>query len=276
MSIGVGCAVLVGMAAVAAEPIEVMVLGTYHMDNPGLDLSHMEADDVATPGRQRELEALAAALARFRPTRIAVEEEAAGPSFASAGYVGFTPEQLATNRNESAQIGYRLASRLGHATVHGIDEQPGEGEPDYFPLDPLLAYAEAHGEGERLAAMSAPLQAWLAAFEAKQETMSVPALLTELNGPKNELERIGVFYYEVLSLGDGEAQPGADLNAAWYLRNAKIFAKLTAVAEPGDRVLVVFGAGHSYWLKHFVRETPGFLLVDPQPYLRDAVRTARR
>ncbi len=28
----------------------------------------------------------------------------------------------------------------------------------------------------------------------------------------------------VLAFGDQKEQPGADLNAAWYLRNAKIFA----------------------------------------------------
>lgn len=66
--------------------------------------------------------------------------------------------------------------------------------------------------------------------------------------------------------GDQEEQPGADLNAAWYRRNLKIFAKLTQIAKPGDRMLVVFGAGHSFWLRHFVQNTPGFELVEPNHY----------
>ena len=53
-------------------------------------------------------------------------------------------------------------------------------------------------------------------------------------------------YYSMLKIGDGEDQPGADLNAMWYLRNAKIFAKLVNVGRPGDRVLVVYGAEHSF------------------------------
>ena len=58
----------------------------------------------------------------------------------------------------------------------------------------------------------------------------------------------------------------------WYLRNAKIFAKLMTVARPGDRVLIVYGSGHNYWLRHFASTTPGYRNVDPTPYLTRAAR----
>ena len=81
-------------------------------------------------------------------------------------------------------------------------------------------------------------------------------------------------YYGLLPIGAGDRQPGADLNAGWYLRNAKIFAKLAQVSAPGDRVLVVFGAGHGYWLRHFASTTEGFASVDPLPYLAAAQKPA--
>ncbi len=55
-----------------------------------------------------------------------------------------------------------------------------------------------------------------------------------------------------------------------YLRNAKIFAKLMRQAKPGDRIVVVYGAGHNYWLRHFAGATPGYVSVDPMPYLKAA------
>jgi hypothetical protein len=79
-------------------------------------------------------------------------------------------------------------------------------------------------------------------------------------------------YYEMLAVGDTDEQPGAELNAMYYMRNAKIFAKLMKVAAPGDRILVVYGAGHNYWLRHFASETPGFKSVDPVPYLQAAAK----
>lgn len=88
-----------------------------------------------------------------------------------------------------------------------------------------------------------------------------PALIDRLHHSTNT---------ELLKLGDGDAQPGADLNAMWYLRNAKMFGKLTNIARLGDRVLVVVGAGHAYWLRHFAANTPGYRLAEPRPFLAAA------
>ena len=78
------------------------------------------------------------------------------------------------------------------------------------------------------------------------------------------------FYYGILGYADGKDTPGADLNSRWYLRNARIFTNLMRLSKPGDRVLVVYGSGHSYWLRHFASETPGYSNVDPVPYLKRA------
>ncbi len=95
-----------------------------------------------------------------------------------------------------------------------------------------------------------------------------------MNRPEWTLEDQAL-YYGLLSFGDTHRQPGADLNAMWYLRNAKIFVKLHKVASPGDRVLVVFGSGHSYWLRHFAGTVPGYRNVDPVPLLEKAARSLR-
>lgn len=176
-----------------ASPVKVMVLGTWHFANPGLDLNNIESDDVLTPKRQAELAAVASALATFRPTRIMIERIAPAPDLADPLYASFDPGMLSAQRDERFQIGYRVARQLGLGRIGG--------------------------------------------------------------------------YYDLLAIGDTAQQPGDDLNAMWYLRNAKIFAKLVTVARPGDRVLVVYGSGHNYWLRHFARETPGFANVDPVPYL---------
>jgi hypothetical protein len=258
-------------AASAEEPklTELMVVGTYHMDNPGLDLANVKADDVLKAGRQKELEALSAALADFGPTKIVVERIAKTPELLDHRYAEFTPADLGKNRDERYQVAYRLAHRLGQKHVYAIDEDPGAGEPDYFPFGKVVDWAKANGAEPKLNAALDEMKAEVARITSLQATNSVAGVLESLNRPEKD-EHAQAWHYRLLAYGDTEAQPGADLNAMWYLRNAKIFAKLMIVAKPGDRVLVVYGSGHNYWLRHFARTTPGFHNVDPVPYLQKA------
>jgi hypothetical protein len=265
-------AALLPVAAVAADapaPVQVMVLGTYHFGNPGLDLNNVKVDSVLTPARQAELAAVARALAEFKPTHVMVEMQSDAPDFAVAEYARFNDAMLASQANEIVQIGYRTARTAGLRTVNGIDEQPKAGEPDYFPYDKVEAAAAKFGQTALLTAANAPIAPWMQAFEAAQKTHSVAQLLAMMNTPGTPVSGMA-FYYDILPLGDADDQAGADLNAAWYLRNAKIFGKAMHVAKPGDRVLIVYGAGHGFWLRHFAQNVPGYALVDPLPYLARA------
>ena len=255
--------------AQSSQPIEVLVLGTYHFDNPGRDLNNPKADDVLKPERQRELQALANALTEFRPTKVMVERVVPAPDLVDTSYAEFTPAKLSENRNERTQVGYRVANRMGLKTVYGIDEQPGEGEPDYFPFGKVASWAKANGAEAELKAMMATGAAAANQIEVLQKTRSIAGVLAYFNRP-GITDESQTIYYDALAFGDTENQPGADLNAMWYLRNAKIFAKLQQVAEPGDRILVVYGMGHNYWLRHFARTARGYRNVDPTPYLEKA------
>lgn len=264
-----GAAVPAAGQSAPDRPVEVMVLGTYHMGNPGRDLANVEADDVTRPRRQRELQAVADAIARWRPDRILVEMERPAP-FTVPGYHSYTPADLATRRNEIVQLGYRLARQLGHREVYGFDEQPGPGEPDYFQFDRVGAYAAGHGMSSRVTAIETYFRGLAARTSADQHRLSVAALLLQNNDPTRDRALHARGYYGVLSVGDADAQVGAEFNAFWYLRNAKMFAKVGLIAHPGERVLVLVGSGHRYWLTHFAATTPGFRDVEPAPYLRRA------
>lgn len=253
-------------AATAEKPVRVLVLGSYHFANPGQDLHNVQVDDVRTPEKQAELADVAARLARFQPTKIAVEALSRRPDLAYEKYEAFTPEMLTQNADERVQIGFRLARQLGHKVVFGIDEQSDT--VDYFPFDKVQDYAKSHGQGAMLEAFHASVEKVVKELGDAQKTTPVRLMLARGNDAAQVASEHRNFYYALLALGDTAVQPGADLNGGWYLRNAKIFAKLTQVAKPGDRVLVLFGGGHNYWLRHFIRETPGFELVEPGEYLR--------
>ena len=252
------------------EPVRVMFVGAYHFGNPGLDLNNAKVDDVLKPARQNELEALAASLVTFNPTVIAVERTGK-PPYTDPGFAKFTPNALKQIRNEREQIGYRIAHAANVKRVYAIDEQPGEGEPDYFPFGVVLAQAKENGEAGRLMQM-ADFKPLLESFELKQKTQTIPELLMFWNGDTIPDD----FYWNIITFGKGEEQSGAELASYWFMRNAKIFNKLVQTTKPGDRVIVVYGNGHGPWLRTMIEKTQGYELEPVMPYLQKAADELNR
>jgi hypothetical protein len=258
------------------ENVRVMVVGSYHFGNPGRDLNNVEADNVLSDRRQRELEVLAKELLAFRPTVIAVERTAE-PPYDDPAWEAFTPEVLRADPDETVQIGYRLAGLAGTDRVYATDEYPSEAEQEhlpygYFPYPPVAAMAEKTGRSDDLTRI-ADLSAFKARFEAAQTAATIPELLLIYNDEEGR-DLLEAFYWDVVTFGEGEDQPGPELAAYWFLRNAKIFNKLAQVTKPGDRVVVVYGAGHGAWLRALAEKTNGYELEPVVPYLKRAAAQA--
>lgn len=247
------------------KPIEVMILGTYHFSGSKLDIVKSNTDSPLSPERQKEISDVAIRLSKFAPNKIALESYETKPDFTMDGYKNFKPEDLNKKTNEIYQIGYRLANMLHHENVYGLDEESDT--IDYFPFNKVAEYSKIHNLNTADEIIN-EFQVLVNNFEESQKTKTVRELLKDMNNPKTIEYENQFGYYGLLSIGDSVQQPGAELNAYWYMRNAKIFSKLIQISKPGDKIIIVFGAGHSYWLRHFVTNTKGFKLVEPNKYLK--------
>ena len=251
------------------EPIEVMVIGTYHFANHNRDLHNVRSDDVLGSDRQLELTVLAEQIAQWRPTKILVEVEPGVDGQRLTGPRGeFNEAILSSLPGEEVQIGYRVAA-LVRAPVFAINEQPDSSEPDYFPFGRVASYAAGHNQTSSLAAMQRAAEESAAEITSSLATHSIPAVLATLNSDAG-VERAHRPYLQMLQYGDLVEQPGAELYGYWMMRNAKIFGKAMLVISPGDRVLIIYGAGHAYWLRHFAKEMPGYRIVSAFPVLTAA------
>jgi hypothetical protein len=244
-------------AALADEPVSVMIVGGFHMSNPGLDLHDVQADDMLAPKRQGEIAAVTGALAKFKPTMVAAE----WPSdLVNQRYDAYLKGTLAPSRNEVVQLGFRLAKEAGLAHVEGID---ADGD---FPYDAVTAYAKAHGEDGLLAEANAQVETAVKMQDDLLVKGSVGGVLRYLNDPGRVAGDNG-FYRLMLKVGGGSEQPGAELLTQWYRRNFLICANLVQRAKPGDRVVVFYGSGHGFLLRQCVSEMPGYKLVEANDYL---------
>ena len=240
-------------AAVAQSTPEVLILGTYHMANPGRDVHNLEADDVLTARRQGEFAELIGVLQRFRPTKVAVEVHVRDRGIAER-YAQFLAGAYELQRNETDQIGFRLAKELGHTAIHPVDE---DGE---FPYFRLLNYAKANGLQPRFDSIHAAIGADVSADNEFLRTHTILEMLRRLNA--DEAAARGVAgYYAYVSFGEPWEYAGPELVARWFERNIKIHRNIRALASsPDDRILVVMGSGHLGWLRQNVENDPALQL----------------
>ena len=70
-----------------------MILGVYHFANPGLDYVKSDLDDHLSEKRQKQIAEVVELLAKFRPTKIAIED---------------VPESKATQTNYEAFLKRRI------------------------------------------------------------------------------------------------------------------------------------------------------------------------
>lgn len=243
---------------------ELLLIGSPHLANNYRDLANNDVPDVLTPNRQGEIEELVDGLAQWKPTRLAVEWAAADQGDLDERFLEYRAGRLSLTANERDQIGLRLAAQLGLQRIHAVDcfdNQPGTGA-DYD----FASWAHDHGMSEQLDALIAAGQAEADAESDAMASLRVGDWYRSINTPvaRRLMQRA---YYDLALVGDESSTPGTNWVAGWYARNLRIFANLLRVAEPDDRLLVLYGAGHAYWLEHSARTSGQFTVVDPLAWL---------
>ena len=273
--------VLLGMVVAWPSPVAatqkppLLIVGTPHFGNPGRDTVNVRVADVMTPDRQREIEAVVAGLAAFRPTRVAVEWPAEEQARLDQRYADFRAGRFVLTSNERDQIGLRLAARLGLARVDAVDwsgDAPGPASDYDYP-----AFAEARGRGDE---WRTRVSRWQAEADAQTRLMSctpISAWIRRVNTPEARLANHRSYFY-VAQIGEAQgANPGAAWVGTWYARNLRILNNLRAIApRPADRVVAIYGWGHGHLLDQQARESGDFDVADSLAYLPASPRDGWR
>ncbi len=226
---------------------EVLVLGSYHMNNPGRDIVNMKADDVLAPKRQAEMRELLDTLARFRPTKIAIEAESDSPKIKQ--YQEYLEGKHELTRDEREQIGFRLGKELKHPKLYAIDIQ-GD-----FPFATVQDYAKAHGREKELESLMGRIGKMVQDNNEYLASHTILQMLVRTNSGES-VKRDMAGYAMFAHYGEEDDYAGATLLTNWYQRNIRIHTHLLNIIEPGDRVLVIYGSGHLALLRQAIEADP--------------------
>ncbi|HRK20670.1 MAG TPA: DUF5694 domain-containing protein [Fimbriimonadaceae bacterium] len=249
-----------GLAAPPPEQPVVMVLGTYHMNNPGMDAVKVTQRDTLGADRQKEIAELLSRLAKFKPTKILVEAEPARQAVLDQRFKDFLAGKHELLASEVEQVGFRLAKTFALSGLTGVDYKSD------MDFGKVLNFAAQNGMSEfaqRVGRLFEEVGKLMTELDRKH---TVSELLAFHNDP--ELSRQGhSLYLDFLAVGKGDQHPGADLVAGWYRRNMVIAERIRANLAPGDRALVIYGSGHAYLLNHFLRDCGRVSVEEAKKYL---------
>lgn len=245
----------------AEKKPKVMVLGAFHFNNAGVDYVKTSVTDVLTAERQKELRELLDNIKKFNPTKIAMEVE---PKFAerlNARFARYLAGQDTLRRNETDQIGFRLAKELGHKAVYCVDFKKD------MDFNAIMKTAQTSGQTDFLQRF----QQGMGFIQTEAEKMQKLPLMEHFRTLNNlrDADRLHGAYLLMATVGKDSNYTGADVIAGWYERNLKIAINVARIAEsPEDRILVLFGAGHLPLLYHYFKLSPDVEVVNVEEYLK--------
>jgi hypothetical protein len=252
-------------AAETTPHAEFLFVGSYHMGNPGRDVHNMQADDVTSERRQREIREVAGLLEAYKPTKVMVEVEPSRQSELQQRFDQSCGGSRALTRNEVEQLGFRIACDMGLAGVIAVDWNDLGPIKDEDSVNYLKA-VERHGQQQTYQEHLAIGEATNTQDQRTLEQGSVLEMLKRLNSP-SWLEANGRAYHRIGMLGTPQDPIGANWVQLWYGRNLMIFNNVAHRTEPGDRILVLYGAGHGNHLRQLAADSGIYRVHDPLAWL---------
>ena len=247
------------------EKAKVLILGTYHFGECGGHLINHEVGDITTDKKQEEIKELVQKLAQFKPNKIAVESKKEKDKELNEVYSqyctnnSYVYNETISHRNEIVQLGFRMGQMFNHTKIYPIDY------PVSLP-EQVLEYAEKNCPKLYEDFMRGITEYGIKSNELMKSN-TVREIFKYLNDPQRISNEHSDLYLHLAQVGAGDTYYGVDMLTEWYRRNLYILGNLQSIAEPGDRILVIYGAGHCKILQNFVRDYNNFELVDALDYL---------
>ena len=254
----------------------IMILGSSHLANPGMDGSNPKIDDVLAPKRQHEIEQLVQQLREFKPTKLAFEIDFSRTAEINATYQDYLKGTYELKRHEGDQIGFRLAKQMRHPKIYCVDYWP-EHDPILEKIDDHLidrgTFAREHNQRHLFGSHpGSPGKVtrdedgtvWIEpeAYEP------ITDMYIRINQPERSRASQRAYLHDA-RIGLDDQYPGANwLVHIWYDRNLKIFVNLTRITESADdRILLIIGAGHVFLVQQFLEDSGDYIVESPLKYL---------
>lgn len=232
---------------------QILLFGSFHFENPGLDVAKVNTFNVMSDKSQKELENITDKIKKFGPDKIFIEWNYQKQDKLDKFYNKNTDSLLRKDSDEIVQIALRSAKKLGHKKLYAIDYNDTD-----FPYDSLVNGMKAANQFDLVKKNEETMKHYETDFNAKITKYSLTQLLLDVN-------KQGITWYLQTAIKGGKTDNfvGAYLVSEWYRRNLYMYALIQKLTEnKDDKIMVLLGAGHTAMIREFVEHNPEYEIVE--------------
>lgn len=236
---------------------KVLLVGTFHMRQTS-DMHHTEIDNLLSKTRQQEIREVVDRLKHFNPTKVAVEVVTENDEAINNKYKAYIDGNFQLEAREEQQLGFRIASELGHERIYPIDWM--DVGVSTRPFGEVYEWAKTN----QPKLFNEIFQTEIFNNDAKN---SILEMYRVCNDP-DEIKKSHEMYINMARIGYVREYVGIDWLIWWYQRNLTLFSNICRLAvSDNDRILVIIGSSHIYLLNQFLKESNIVELADTNKLL---------
>ena len=264
------------------EQKQIMILGSSHFGQEGMYKGNSAAD-LFSEEKQKEVAAINAKLARFKPDVILIEREPEEQPQVDSLYLAYRAGKLSLmnlsyGRSEQYQFGFALAKSLGHQRVYGANY--------YESVSNRMLNSGTGREAFQQGLDSFSAIGRKADSSLKAGSLSLKNYFLFLNEPSLLDWTYRVLFVAPLMVKNGtftspppayvdtayvnKKYIGAEFVSVFMERELKIYSNIVNVAEnqKAKRILVIMGHRHAAALPKLFQNDPAFTIVAVNQYLK--------
>ncbi|MBW1656615.1 DUF5694 domain-containing protein [Flavobacterium quisquiliarum] len=236
---------------------QILLIGTFHYANPGLDVAQVKSFDILSEKSQKELEIMTDKIKKFGPDKIFVEWEFSKQADLNKFYNKNTDSLFKTNKSEITQLALRTAKKLNHKKLYGMNLYTS------FPYDSLMMAMEKANQKDLMKRNNESTKKFEKDHNEKIAKSSLQEMMLYYNTKQAENENLQ-WYLEIANrAGNPDDFSGPSLVSNWYKRNLYMYSLIQKLTESTDnKIMILVGAGHAAIIRGFIEHDPTFQIVD--------------
>jgi len=252
---------------------EVLLIGTFHYNNPGADVAKTKSFDILNPKSQLELQKISSKIKTYNPTKIFVEWPYNEQKELDSLYQLYTNGNYFNNdslsdfylKNEIFQLAFKVAKENNLKTPYAIDYSTS------FPFEDVMNDIEKANQSELKAKIQDGISKITVEFDNKiDDGISLTKLTYYLNSP--EIRSFSNYFHNNLMLLAGGTKDfsGPLLTSEWFKRNLYMWSLIQKhTTESDERIMVLVGSSHAAMFELFIKENKQWKVKELQEIMEN-------